>query len=297
MLKILLIGCEGQLGWELQRSLLPLGAVTAVDYPQIDLTSPENSRQWIRKSKPDVVINAAAYTDVDGAETETALAFQINGTAPGLLAEEAREIGAVLVHFSTDYVFEGSKAELHTETDPPNPINAYGESKLAGEKAVQQAGGRYFIFRTSWLYSLRRKCFLTKVLAWAREKEELRIVTDQVSGPTWSRTLADTTAAWLAQLSSQAPASQQDLAGVYHLGGNGAVSRYQWAQQILRLDPDRDQHRVTSLSPADSSEFETPARRPAFSALDCSLFQRTFNLFHADWLTCLAVALTTRYAE
>ncbi|MDY6873992.1 MAG: dTDP-4-dehydrorhamnose reductase, partial [Chloroflexota bacterium] len=199
MNKILLLGNTGQVGWELHRSLLTLGELVALDYPEIDMADPDNIRKTVRAVKPGLIINATAYTDVDKAESEPELAMAINGTGPGILAEEAKRLDAALIHYSTDYVFDGAKGAPYTEEDEPNPINVYGETKLAGERTVQAVDGAYLIFRTSWVYSLRRPCFVTKVLKWAREQETLRIVDDQISSPTWARTLAEATAQVIAK--------------------------------------------------------------------------------------------------
>lgn len=294
-MRILVIGSTGQLGWELHRSLLPLGKVIPVDFPEIDLTDQKSILDWVRSKKPDVIINAAAYTAVDQAESEADLAQKINSVAPGILAEEAHSQDALLIHFSTDFVFDGKKKSPYQETDSPNPLNVYGETKLAGEQAVQQVGGESYIFRTSWLYSTRRDCFLTKVLHWAHSRENLRIVSDQTGSPTWSRTLADTTAQWLALLNAKDKTWRKNHAGIYHLAGNGSVTRFEWAKKILQLDPRKNEQVCASILPAKSNEFETAARRPGNSALDCRLFQKTFGLFKTDWLTSLELAMSSLY--
>ena len=291
-MKILLIGNTGQLGWELQRSLMPFGEVVGIDFPEINLTDNSTISHWIQKEKPDVIFNAAAYTAMDLAENEKDLAYQINASGPGFLAEEAASSGAILVHYSTNYVFDGSKESPYLETDAPNPINVYGESKLAGEQNIDQVGGIYFVFRTSWLYSTRKDSFVKKVLEWSRNREELKIVIDQVSSPTWSRTLADMTAQWLVRIKTEDLTWRKKRSGIYHLAGDGAVSRYDWAVQILKLDPKRNEQIITSLKPASSDEFPTPARRPQYSALDTSLFQEVFNLTIPPWLTSLELALS-----
>ena len=198
-MKILLLGSTGQVGWELNRTLLTLGELAALDYPQIDMADPQSIRAVVADHNPELIVNATAFTDVDKAESERELAMAINGAGPGILAQEAKKRGAALIHFSTDYVFDGAKGSPYTEEDEPNPINYYGETKLAGERAIREVGGIYLIFRTSWVYSLRRPCFVTKVLEWAKTKEVLRIVDDQVSTPTWARTLAEATAQVVAQ--------------------------------------------------------------------------------------------------
>ena len=291
-MKILLIGNTGQLGWELQRSLMQFGEVIGIDFPEINLTDNSTISHWIQKEKPDVIFNAAAYTAMDLAEKEKDLAFQVNASGPGFLAEEAASSGAILVHYSTNYVFDGSKESPYQESDTPNPINVYGESKLLGEQNIDKVGGIFFIFRTSWLYSTRKDCFLTKVLDWSRNKKELRIVNDQISSPTWSRTLADMTAQWFDRIKFEDQTGMKKRSGIYHLAGDGAVSRYDWTVQILKLDPKRNEQILTSLKPASSDEFPTPARRPEYSALDTSLFQEVFNLTIPSWLTSLELALS-----
>jgi len=286
-MKLLLLGNTGQLGWELQRAIQPLGEVVAFDYPQVDLADPASIHKVVQESRPEGILNATAYTAVDKAESEPELAEAINGKGPGVLAEEARKLNAVLIHFSTDYVFDGTKGAPYEETDLPNPINVYGESKLFGEQAIQTVGGDYLIFRTAWVYSLRRESFVTKVLEWARKKELLRVVDDQVSNPTWARMLAEATA----QIFAQGVGYLRERAGLYHLAGGGYATRYAWAQEILKLDPKKQEQTVKQLLPALSSEFPTPAQRPFFSALDCQKFEQVFNLRLPPWDAALKLAL------
>ena len=286
-MKLLLLGNTGQLGWELQRAIQPLGEVVAFDYPQVDLADPASIHKVVQESRPEGILNATAYTAVDKAESEPELAEAINGKGPGVLAEEARKLNAVLIHFSTDYVFDGTKGAPYEETDLPNPINVYGESKLFGEQAIQTVGGDYLIFRTAWVYSLRRESFVTKVLEWARKKELLRVVDDQVSNPTWARMLAEA----IAQIFAQGVGYLRERAGLYHLAGGGYATRYAWAQEILKLDPKKQEQTVKQLLPALSSEFPTPAQRPFFSALDCQKFEQVFNLRLPPWDAALKLAL------
>lgn len=286
-MKILLLGRNGQLGWELARCLAPLGDVTAVDYPDIDLADLDKTRQWVRQNGPQIIVNATAYTAVDKAESTPELAYAINGRGPGLLAEEARKLGAALIHYSTDYVFDGGQSQPYVETDTPNPLNVYGKSKLAGEQAVQAHGGSYLILRTAWVYSMRRDSFVTKVLQWTRQQEVLRVVDDQISNPTWARLLAEATA----QLLARGRGMIDENAGLYHLAGSGHASRFEWAHQIMRLDPNRDQQIVKEIQPVPTGAFPTPARRPLFSALDCSRFEKTFGLSLPDWRVGLALAM------
>ncbi len=277
-MRILLIGKNGQVGWELQRSLAPLGEVVAVDYPEIDLVDEANTRAWVRRVAPQVIINAAAYTAVDKAESEAELAMAINGAAPGVLAEEAKALGAALIHFSSDYVFDGAKGEPYRENDAPNPLGVYGLSKLAGDQNIMQVDGLYLILRTTWVYSLRVGGFVNKVLEWARKNKQLRIVSDQVGSPTWARLLAEITAQLLARGWDDLGGWLTPRKGLYHLGGAGAVSRFEWARAILRYDPHPEEQIVQQLLPALTREFPTPATRPLYSPVCCDLFADTFGL-------------------
>ena len=293
-MKILLLGNTGQVGWELHRSLLPLGDITALDYPTIDMSDPDNIRSILREHLPNLIINATAYTDVDKAETEPDLALAINGTGPGILAQEAKRIGAGLIHYSTDYVFDGTKGAPYTEEDTPNPLSVYGATKLAGERAVQDVDGTYLIFRTAWVYSLRRPCFVTKVLGWARQHETLRIVDDQVSTPTWARTLAEATALVISQGRDDPLGYITKKAGLYHLAGGGSCSRFDWAQAILENDPQKQAQRVKEPLPAKSADFPTQAERPLHSALNCDRFTNNFDLHPPPWHRTLVLALASQ---
>jgi dTDP-4-dehydrorhamnose reductase len=290
-MRILVLGSSGQVGWELQRALGPLGQVMTLDYPDVDYTRPHELGAIVREARPEVVVNAAAYTDVDGAESEPEVAHRINAAAPGELAEAVRRQRAALIHYSTDYVFDGKKKVPYVESDRPAPISAYGESKLAGERAIEQVGGAYLTLRTSWVYSLRRPSFVTKVLAWSREHTTLRVVTDQVSNPTWARHLAEATALVLARGGEGTVGWIRTHAGLYHLAGSGAASRLDWARAILNHDPHPEEQIAEEVKPAVSADFPMPAARPAFSALNCSRFRQTFRLGLPDWRTSLCLAL------
>lgn len=290
-MRILLIGNNGQLGWELERTLAPLGELHACDYPDINLANIESIRQVFNQSKPGLVINAAAYTAVDRAESEPDQAHAINAIAPAILAQQAQKTGAALIHFSTDYVFDGLKAQPYLEIDSPNPLSVYGRTKLAGEQEVQSIDGAYLVLRTSWVYSLRHDSFVKKVLSWARSQSSVKIVTDQVSGPTWARMLAEV-------VSHIALSSRSDILdwfsehhGVYHLAGSGLCSRYEWGQEILRLDPMKKEQIIQELVPALTVDFPTPAPRPLFSALNCDRFNQTFGLHLPDWKAALKLAM------
>jgi len=288
---ILLFGKNGQVGWELQRTLGTLGELTALDYPEIDFTDIDAIRQTVRRERPGVIVNAAAYTAVDKAESEPEIATAINAAASGVLAEEALRLGIALIHYSTDYVFDGSKGSPYSEADAPNPLNVYGKSKLAGERAIQETGGSYLILRTSWVYSMRQGGFVTKVLEWARRQPALKIVDDQVGNPTSCRMLAEATAQLLAMAGSDISHWAGERCGVYHLGGDGTASRYQWAAEIIRNDPRREEQVVRELLPARTVDFPTPAQRPLFSALDCSHFTTVFGLRLPPWQKALQLMM------
>jgi dTDP-4-dehydrorhamnose reductase len=292
-MRILLLGNTGQLGWELERTLAPLGELNACDYPAIDLADIDSFRQVIGDCRPDVLINAAAYTAVDRAESEPDQAAAVNSTAPAIMAEEAVRVRSAFIHFSTDYVFDGLKGSPYLESDPPNPLNVYGRTKLDGERQVQQVGGAYLVLRTSWVYSLRGDSFVNKVLHWARGKPPLKLVTDQVSGPTWARMLAEVTSQLITLGREDLNAWFTNYQGLYHLAGSGYCSRLDWGQQVIKLDPHREQQTVSEPQPAITSEFPTPARRPLFSALNCDHFTHTFHLRLPDWQGALKLAMET----
>ncbi len=286
-MRILLLGKNGQLGWELARCLPPLGQVVSADFPDIDLCNPASVRTAVQAAKPEVIVNATAYTAVDQAESQSDLAYGVNCSGPAVLAEEAKSRDAVLIHYSTDYVFDGTKGQPYLETDSTQPLNVYGKSKLAGEQALQTTDGAYLILRTAWVYSLRGDSFVNKLLRWARQNETLRVVDDQVSNPTWARMLAEITAQALAR----GAGALRERKGLYHLAGRGYASRFEWAQRILELDPHNQEQSVKTLAPASTSDFPTPAQRPLFSALDCTRFEQTFGLALPDWKEALALAM------
>ncbi len=278
--RILLIGKVGQVGWELRRTLASLGSITCVDFPEIDLTNPDSIRQHVRDAKPQVVINAAAYTAVDKAETDTDRAMQINGTAPGILAEESKKLGAWVVHYSTDYIFEGNKTTPYVETDKPNPQGAYGRTKLAGDQAVEQVGGKHLIFRLCWVYGARGQNFMLTMMRLARERDKMRVVKDQFGCPTWSRMIAETTSLALKQ--TLAAKDNQSLSGAYHLAASGSTSWHGFAQAIIDTMP-AESKKCREVEGITSAEYPTPTKRPAYSVLSCEKLQRTFGLKLPDW--------------
>jgi dTDP-4-dehydrorhamnose reductase len=288
-MRILLLGNTGQVGWEAQRALAPLGEVTGMDYPDVDFTRPERLSKLVAELKPQVIYNAVAYTAVDKAESEPERVRVINAAATGVLAEAAARLKAILIHFSTDYVFDGTKSSAYVETDTPNPLNVYGLTKLEGERAIQQVDCAYLVLRTAWHYSSRRDSFVNKVLQWAKDREAIRVVMDQVSNPTWARMLAEISAQALAMGRGDLHDFIHEKRGVFHLAGSGIASRMEWAQEIVKIRPP-DGHSVEIL-PALSSEFPTPARRPLYSAMDCSQFTRMFGLQMPDWKQALRLAM------
>jgi dTDP-4-dehydrorhamnose reductase len=290
-LKIVLFGNRGQLGWELCRSLAPLGELAAVDRNELDLQDAAALERFLHEQAPQVIVNASAYTAVDRAEEESEIAFSINERAPAVMARAAGKLNAGLIHFSTDYVFDGMLGRPYLESDSPHPLNRYGESKLAGERAIQDAGGACLIFRTAWVYSQRGDSFVTKVLAWGRQNQELRVVEDQISNPTWARMLAETTALVLARAGVDVHGFIKQHAGLYHLAGRGYASRFKWAERILEADPKRDEQVVRSIQPARTDEFPAPARRPLFSALECTHFEKTFGLRLPEWEWSMKLAM------
>jgi len=268
-LKILITGKDGQLGWELQRSLAGLGDVIATNRREFDLCDSNAIRRTVRKTGPDVIVNAAAYTAVDNAESEPDVAMQVNAIAPGILAEEAKLLGALLVHYSTDYVFDGSKKSPYKEEDTPNPLSVYGRSKLKGEQAIVASECRHLIFRTSWVYSSRGRNFFLTILKAAREKPELRVVDDQFGAPTSSLALAEATARAL-----QVRAAQ----GLYHMTAGGRTSWFGFAQMILRSAAIS-----TPLAPIPSDQYPAKATRPRNSVLDNSRLKEAFGISLPDW--------------
>jgi dTDP-4-dehydrorhamnose reductase len=277
---ILIIGKIGQVGWELRRSLAALGKVVAVDFPEIDLTNPDSITKWVRDTRPQVIVNAAAYTAVDKAETDFDRCNRINGVAPGIIAEEAKNASALLVHYSTDYVYDGSKTTAYTEIDLPNPVSAYGRSKLAGDNAISQVDGNHLIFRLCWVYGARGQNFMLTMMRLAREREQLRIVRDQFGCPTWSRMIAETTALSLRQaLLATDPAA---FKGLYHLAASGQTTWHGFAEAIIRLMP-AEGKKCKSIEGITTAEYPLPAKRPAYSVLSCEKLKATFGLQLPDW--------------
>ncbi len=292
MRTILLTGASGQVGWELQRTLATLGRVVAPGHGEFDLSRPESLPAAIREIKPDLIVNPAAYTAVDKAETEQELAYAINAEAPGVLAREAAQRGISIVHFSTDYVFDGTQLTAYSETDSTSPLGAYGASKLAGEEAVQLSGADHLILRTSWVYGLRGKNFLLTMQRLAHERDKLSVVADQFGAPTWCRSIADATAQMLALWLSPGASNndRKGLSGVYHLSCGGRTSWHGFAEEILQNMQAHGQ-RVPELKAITTAEYPTPAQRPANSVLSNEKLQQTFGIALPAWNTALALCL------
>ena len=280
MKTILLIGKNGQVGWELQNTLLPLGRVVALDRTQMDLTQPDAIRKAMRDLTPDIIVNAAGYTAVDKAEQEPELAMQVNGVAPGILAEETKRINALLVHYSTDYVFDGTHAEAYTEEDTPNPVNLYGKSKLEGERAIVAVNCSHLILRTSWIYSSRGTNFVLTMLRLARGEKEIAVVDDQIGSPTAARELARTTSALLGKLNAS-----EERADVFHLSASGSASRFAFAKAIIEI---AKQHSITpsgwaTVRATTTENYPLPAARPLNASTCKEKIMRVFGIEMTTW--------------
>ncbi len=278
---VLLLGATGQVGHALRRTLAPLGRVHTPGRAAVDLTDLKSVRAAVRELGPDLVVNAAAYTDVDGAEEEPERAAQINAEAPRVLAEAARAVGAWLVHYSTDYVFDGTKRAPYTEADAPSPIGVYGRTKRDGEKAIRAVGGRHVILRTSWMYSRRRSNFVRTMLSLARENDRLTVVDDQIGVPTWAGWCAEATASVCERLLADGDAPET---GCYHLAGTGQTSWYGLARAVFAQFGRTD----VTVEPVSSGEYETAAPRPAYAVLDSSRARAAFDLPATTWTAQLS---------
>ncbi|QZD69698.1 dTDP-4-dehydrorhamnose reductase [Pseudomonas sp. 3-2] len=283
-MKILLLGKNGQVGWELQRSLAPLGELVALDRHAVDglcgdLSDLDALRATIRQLKPHVIVNAAAYTAVDKAESEVELADRVNGDASQVMAEEAALLDAWLIHYSTDYVFSGEGSASWQETDAVAPVNHYGASKLAGEQAIAASGCKHLIFRTSWVYGARGNNFAKTMLRLAKDRETLSVIADQIGAPTGADLIADVTAIAIHKV-----LQQPELAGVYHLAASGEVSWYGYASHVIAFARDNgEQLAVTAINPIDTTAYPTPARRPLNSRLNTQKLRDNFSLHLPDW--------------
>jgi dTDP-4-dehydrorhamnose reductase len=301
MPSVLLLGENGQVGAELLSLLAQFGDPVALDRQDLDLCRPDEIRRIVRHVRPQLIVNAAAYTAVDKAETEHSIAYAVNAEAPGILAQEARKIGAALVHYSTDYIFDGSKQAPYLESDSTNPLNVYGKSKLAGEFAIRQSGALHLIFRVSWVYATHGQNFLLAVLRLGSEREELRMVSDQVGTPNRAQDIAQATATALTRLhrDSGFVSSFEKVSGTYHLSASGVASRFDFSQAIcdeMSSGPipswasaamEGRPFVLKRLIPITTAEFPTPAVRPLYSALSNERFCQTFGIVLPDWRTQL----------
>lgn len=282
-MKILLLGKNGQVGWELQRALSPLGELIALDRHGEanlcgDLTDFDNLKRSVETLKPDVIVNAAAYTAVDKAETELQLARDINTTAPGILAKAAASIGALLIHYSTDYVFDGSASKPWTELDTPSPINHYGKTKLEGEHLIQASGCHYLIFRTSWVYGLHGNNFIKTMLRLMLEKKSLSVINDQLGAPTGADLIADITSQILSSVRKN-----RRIKEIYHLAPQGETSWYEYANLILKQGVSNSRLKEIIITPIPSKQYPTPAARPRNSRLDTNKLVADFSLYLPPW--------------
>ncbi|WP_460951564.1 dTDP-4-dehydrorhamnose reductase [Pseudomonas marginalis] len=285
-MKVLITGQHGQVSRELQLQLQGLGELIVLGRDQLDLANADQIRQQIRVHRPDLIINAAAHTAVDQAESEPDAAFAINAIAPGVLAEEAKALGIPLIHYSTDYVFDGSKPAPYTEADTPNPLGVYGQSKLAGEEAIAAVGGEYLVLRTSWVYSSHGKNFLLTMQRLLQEKPQMRIVADQIGAPTWAGSIARSTRALIERWQAGKPGEW----GVYHLTDQGETSWFGFAEAIgahLRTQGKA----CAELEAIPSSAYPTPAKRPLNSRLDCSRLQQQWHVSQPSWQDALRECL------
>ncbi len=299
---VLITGRDGQLGFELRRTLAPFARIIAVDIDNVDFCDLAAVRRMVQDANPDVIVNAAAYTAVDAAEKEGTVAHTVNGEVPGVLAEELKRTGGkLIVHYSTDYVFNGSATSPYTEDDSPDPVNAYGETKLAGERAVQEAGAPHIILRTEWLYATRGRNFLLTILRLAREGKPLRIIADQIGAPTWARMLAEASAQVVARFLHTTGAEAASWSGVYHLTAAGQTTWHGFTEAILQESQRQLQQLqkptewcdagLRSLTPIPTSEYPTPARRPSYSILSNEKIGRVFGIRLPDWQDQVRLAL------
>ena len=289
-MKILLTGKNGQVGWELNRSLAKLGTVFAMGRDQMDLAKPETLGHVIQEIRPDIIVNAAAYTAVDKAESEPELAMTVNGIAPGVLAKEAQKIGAGMIHYSTDYVFDGKATSPYKEENPTFPLSVYGKSKLAGEKAVGQTGIDHIIIRTGWVYSLRGSNFLLTMRKLAQNRKQIKVVDDQTGGPTWSRSIAEGTAHILKQNLKGDTATSKGFShsGVFHMSCGGETNWFGFANKILELS---GLSKSVELIPIPTIEYPTPAVRPQYSLLSNSKLKQAFDYEMPQWQEALQECL------
>jgi dTDP-4-dehydrorhamnose reductase len=289
-MNILLLGSAGQLGRALAGSFACFARVTKLDRNAVDLRDVDSLRAAVRAARPNVVVNAAAYTDVDAAERDEATATIVNADAVRVLGEECLRVHGSIVHYSTDFVFDGRASRPYREEDEPAPLGAYGRSKLAGERALLESGAPAIVLRTSWVYSVGRRSFVSSILRLAREREVLRVVADQVGSPTYAADLASATALILYGARSDPCAALTEARGIYHLAGAGEATRFELATEALALDPGAPEHRVRRVEPIATADYPLPAPRPAYAPLDCQKAERRFGVSLPHWKDGLARA-------
>jgi dTDP-4-dehydrorhamnose reductase len=292
-MEIVLLGSAGQVGLLLAGALGAFANVTALDRRALDLATAdlEQLRSVLRAARPQVVVNAAAFTDVDGAERDEATATRVNAEAVAVMGEECRRLGAGLVHYSTDFVFDGRADRPYREEDATAPLGAYGRSKLAGERMLAESGAPAIVLRTAWVYSPGRKSFVASILRLARERETLRIVADQFGSPTFAGDLAVATALLVHGARKDPMGIIDEARGVYHLAGDGIASRFELAQAVVADDPKAQEHRLKTLEPIGASEYPLPAARPAYAPLDCTKMKQRFGIALPPWREALARSL------
>ncbi len=294
-MRVLVVGGDGQVGHELVGFLAPFAQVVATRRGDLDMSDLEAIRTRVRSVAPNVIVNAAAYTDVDGAEREPNAAMRINRDAVAVLGEEARRLRLGLIHYSTDFVFDGERTSgEYAESDAVAPCNAYGVSKLAGERALEEMNAPAIVLRTAWVYSVRRKSFVSTILRLARERPVLRVVADQVGNPTFCRDLAHATALLLHGMRHDVSSAIEEARGIYHLAGSGVTSRHALACAVVEADPRRSEHVVTSIEPIATHEMPLPARRPLRTPLDGTKARERFGLALPPWRESLDRALADR---
>lgn len=291
--KILITGSNGQVGFELQRSLAPLGTLIALDRQGMDLANPDSIRAAIQSHRPDIIVNPAAYTAVDKAEADAGTAHAVNGLAPGIIGEEAAKLGALVIHYSTDYVFDGTKKDAYVETDTTRPLSVYGKTKLSGEQALAVSGAKHLILRTSWVYGAKGANFLKTILRLAREREELKIVADQCGAPTGASLIADVTAQVLRKILLEKENTFFPH-GIYHLTAAGNTTWHQYARFVVQEAIDLGatlQITPEKILPISTEQYPVPAPRPANSRLETNKLQQTFDLHLPPWQDGVQAAL------
>jgi dTDP-4-dehydrorhamnose reductase len=289
--RILIVGAAGQVGVELQRSFADYGEIICRDRDTVDLAVPDQVRTMVREAAPNIILNAAAYTAVDRAESEPDVAMAVNAQAPAILAEEALRTDALLVHYSTDYVFDGSKTSPWVETDKTNPLNVYGASKLAGEEAIQKVGGKFLIFRTSWVFGPHGQNYLLTMLRLGRERDSLNIVDDQIGAPTSSIELANATRSIVGGVLESQFGAIPNWAGLYHMTCSGSASWCGFSRAIFTHAQALLDGKMPAVNPIATSEYPTPAKRPQNSCLSNEKLEAHFAVHLAPWETALATAL------